>query len=104
MGIAPVQGSDGSLIIIVSGSLDTAAAADFEQALLALLANTADRVIRLDLTEVGYLNSRGAEAIARVARHDKRIVLTGLSAQARRILDLLDSAPPMQHHAGRSAR
>lgn len=102
--IATVQSIDGTLIIAVSGVLDTAAAVEFERAVLALLGKSAEPEIRLDLTEVRYLNSQGAEAIQRIAARDDRITVTGLSARSNRVLDLLDPAPPTERDAGGSAR
>jgi anti-anti-sigma factor len=87
------RGVDGShaWLMTIAGGLDAATAPPLDDAFDEVLA-AGGRLVTLDLTDVSFLDSTGLRSIVRasnlLAEHDGRLVVTGLSGAAQRVLEI----------------
>jgi anti-anti-sigma factor len=78
--------------VIVAGNLDMAAAFQFETRIDALLAAAGVQTVRLDLAQVGFVDSAGLGALLAVRDRANQLginlAITPVSDRVRRILEL----------------
>jgi anti-sigma B factor antagonist len=91
--IDTVQHADGQHAwqLGVSGDLDASTVEQFDSAIDEVIAADG-RLVVLDLSAVGFLDSTGLRGIVRasslLAEHEGRLTVTGLSGAAQRVLEL----------------
>ena len=86
-----VQEIDGKIVAILDGELDTAAAAETEQALQPLL-NSEGKDILIDCTRLEYIASSGLRILLSILKQAKavgsRVVLKNVNEVVHDVLDL----------------
>ena len=86
-----VQEIDGKMVAILDGELDTAAAAETEQALQPLL-NSEGKDILIDCTRLEYIASSGLRILLSILKQAKavgsRVVLKNVNEVVHDVLDL----------------
>ena len=87
------QGVDDShaWLLTITGEVDATTAESLDDAFDGVLALGA-QLVTLDLTDVAFLDSSGLRSIVRasnlLAEHSGRLVVTGLSGAAKRVLEI----------------
>jgi len=84
-------GDSHAWLLTITGNLDTATVQPLDDAVDEVLA-AGGRLVTLDLSNVSFLDSSGLRSIVRasnlVAEHHGRLVVSGLSGAAQRILEV----------------
>jgi anti-sigma B factor antagonist len=87
----------GTLAIAVSGEIDMACAERLSGRVMAMCAEADVYDVRLDLVEVGFLDSAGIKALLAIRRYvmdrDGTVGISRVSATVRRVLDVAGLMP-----------
>jgi anti-anti-sigma factor len=100
-----VQKTDGETVVVASGELDLATTGELRSCLTELRGG--DHPIRLDMTDVEFMDSSGLHTLIRAtedfAAAGSRFVIVP-SEPVRRVLEMVDLQDrlPIERHAGRS--
>ena len=105
----PEEAKPGSLRVGITGILSLATVKDFNADVEGLLDKTTAKAMTLDLAGIEYLDSTGALAVVlsrdKAARRSIEFEMTGMSAETRRMLGIVDfesprdAAPPVKANA-----